>query len=183
MKNTTSHYGWLTITLHWLSAIIIFSLFALGFWMVDLTYYDAWYKEAPHLHKSIGICLLFLMVFRFIWRKKQVQPEALKTHSPIERKAGHAVHILLYVLFFLIAVSGYLISTADGRGIEVFQLFTVPGFGSFIDDQEDIAGVVHEYLAYSLIALALLHALAACKHHFIDKDITLKRMLAWRKTN
>lgn len=74
-------------------------------------------------------------------------------------------------------ISGYLISTADERPIEVFGWFSVPSFGSFIDNQEDIAGTIHEWLAYVLIALASVHALAALKHHFIDKDNTLKRML------
>ncbi|MBL4909424.1 MAG: cytochrome b [Alteromonadaceae bacterium] len=181
IKNTNSHYGWLTITLHWLVAVLIFTLFALGVWMVDLTYYHAWYKSAPALHKSIGISLLLLMLLRLLWRLQQIQPQPLSTHRQFERKAGHTVHLLLYGLFFLIALSGYLISTADGRGIDVFQLFTVPALGAFIENQEDIAGVIHQYLAYSLILLTLLHALAALKHHIIDKDITLKRMLGWRE--
>lgn len=181
MKNTNSHYGWLSIAIHWLVAVMIFTLFALGVWMVELTYYDSWYKSAPELHKSIGISLFMIMLLRLVWRKKQIQPQPLNTHSKFEQKSAHIVHLLLYGLFFVIAISGYLISTADGRGIEVFQLFTVVGFGAFIENQEDIAGVIHQYLAYSLIVLTLLHALAALKHHLIDKDITLKRMLGWRK--
>ena len=74
-------------------------------------------------------------------------------------------------------LSGYLISTADGRGIEVFNWFEVPGLGSFIENQEDLAGQVHEYAAYILIGLSSLHALAALKHHFMNKDNTLKKML------
>ena len=77
-------------------------------------------------------------------------------------------------------MSGYLISTADERGISVFGLFEVPGFGSLIDNQEDLAGVVHKYAAYLVIGLTLLHAAAALKHHFIDKDETLTRMLGKR---
>ncbi|MOA52423.1 hypothetical protein D3C78_1757160 [compost metagenome] len=73
--------------------------------------------------------------------------------------------------------SGYLISTADGRGIEVFGWFTVPATLSGIDGQEDIAGVVHLWLAWGLIGMAALHALAALKHHFIDRDATLSQML------
>jgi cytochrome b561 len=183
MKNSDRHYGYLTIALHWLSALIIFALFALGFWMVDLTYYDKWYTTAPDLHKSIGICLLLLMVARFAWRLLQITPNPLATHSQLEQKLAHAVHIILYVLLFAIMLSGYLISTADGVGIEVFNLFTVPAFATLIENQEDIAGVIHQYLAYSMMVIALLHALAALKHHLIDKDATLKRMLGWRKNS
>jgi cytochrome b561 len=181
MKNSDKYYGYLTIILHWLSAIIIFGLFALGYWMVELTYYDAWYKTAPALHKSTGISLFLLILIRVVWRNKQTKPESLASHNRFEQISAHAAHIVLYVLLLAIMLSGYLISTADGVGIEVFNLFTVPAFAALIENQEDIAGVIHQYLAYSMIAIALLHALAALKHHFIDKDATLKRMLGWRK--
>ncbi|GIU09815.1 hypothetical protein TUM4261_18750 [Shewanella sp. c952] len=74
-------------------------------------------------------------------------------------------------------LSGYLISTADDRGIWVFDWFEIPSFGAIVDDQADIAGVIHQYAAYSLIGLAIVHAIGALKHHFIDKDSTLLRMI------
>ncbi len=180
MKNTKLYYGWVTIVIHWLVAITVFGLFGLGYWMVELGYYDSWYKAGPELHKSIGLSLFTLMLFRVIWRIQQPQVEALESHSSFEKKSGHAMHILLYFLLFFIMLSGYLISTADGRGIEVFQLFEIPGFGSLIENQEDKAGLFHQYAAYFVISLALLHGLAALKHHFIDKDKTLLRMLGDR---
>ena len=78
---------------------------------------------------------------------------------------------------FLIVLSGYLISTADGRSIEVFNWFEIPAFVTPIENQEDLAGDVHFYLASTLMVLVALHGLAALKHHFLDKDATLKRML------
>lgn len=78
-------------------------------------------------------------------------------------------------------ITGYLISTADGRGIEIFEFITIPAYGAIIENQEDIAGLVHKWLAYSLIMLAILHALAALKHHLIDKDNTLNRMIGKRQ--
>jgi len=145
--------------------------------MVGLDYYSGWYKTAPALHKSIGLSLLVVTLCRMIWRKIDTQPEALQGHTKLEQKARHYTHHFLYFLMILVFVSGYMISTADGRGIEVFELFTVPGFGPLLENQEDIAGEVHEYATYLLVGLALLHACAALKHHFIDKDETLKRML------
>ncbi|PHS19243.1 MAG: cytochrome b [Kangiella sp.] len=177
MKNTRQHYGWLAISLHWISAITIISLFALGFWMVDLGYYDSWYKTGPALHKSIGISFFLLMLFRLMWKVIQIQPESLSSHTEIEKKLGHWMHLALYALVFFIMMSGYLISTADGRGIEVFQFFEVPAISAFIENQEDVAGLVHQYAAYTLVFMVVLHASAALKHHFIDKDKTLTRML------
>jgi len=181
MKNTKYYYGWLTITLHWLVAITVIGLFALGYWMVDLGYYDNWRKAGPLLHKSIGLTLVSVMIIRVIWRIKEVQPIPLSTYKSYEIKSSHLMHIFLYILIFIIMISGYLISTADARGIAFFQLFEIPGFGSIIENQEDIAGVFHQYTAYFLIMMTLIHALAALKHHFINKDLTLLRMFGNRK--
>jgi len=181
MKNTQHHYGYMTIVIHWLVAGIVFGLFGLGFWMVDLGYYDPWYKNGPDLHKGIGFILFVLMIVRVASRVLQTQPASIETHNKFEQKAGHIVHSLLYFLLFLIMVSGYLISTADGRGIDIFGLFTLPSFGALFNNQEDIAGVIHEYAAYVVIAAALLHCAGAIKHHVIDKDNTLKRMLGHRQ--
>jgi cytochrome b561 len=180
MKNTETRYGWVIVGVHWVSAVTIFGLFGLGFWMVELSYYDLWYKKGPDLHKSVGLSLLILTLFRLIWKLYQTPPEPVKTHTQFERKIGGLTHLMLYGLLFLIMFSGYLISTADERGISFFGWFEVPGFGSLIENQEDVAGLIHQWLAYALIALALLHAAAALKHHFIDKDNTLKRMLGRR---
>ena len=176
-KNTTQGYGRITKILHWLSAIVVFALFALGFWMVDLTYYSQWYKTAPYWHKSIGIILFIATLLRLIWRAVNAKPDAIASHSPMVRKSAHLAHIILYTLLLVLMISGYLISTADGRAITVFNWLDVPALGELFSDQEDISGLIHEYSAYILISTAVLHALAAIKHHVIDKDATLQRML------
>jgi len=177
LANTENHYGLVTIVIHWLVAIAFFGLFALGFWMVELGYYDDWYRKAPELHKSVGVILIFVMLVRVFTKWFQVTPKAIPSITASQEKAAHIVHVLLYLLVFVILISGYLISTADGRGIEVFNLFELPSIGMLFDNQEDIAGAVHKYVAYAGMGLVVLHALAALKHHFVDKDKTLLRML------
>jgi cytochrome b561 len=177
LKNNAEGYGWLSITLHWVMALTVFGLFGLGYWMVDLDYYSEWYRRAPSLHKSVGITLLFLWCFRLVWRLMQTSPKTIETHKPWEIQVAKFTHLLLYVLMLAIMFSGYFISTADGRGIEVFALFTVPSLGELFTNQEDVAGNIHEWLAYGILGLAVLHALAALKHHFVDKDRTLVRIL------
>ncbi len=100
-----------------------------------------------------------------------------KSHSRFTRIAAVGAHIVLYALLLAILVSGYLISTADGKPISVFGLFDVPATLADAGAQADTAGVVHLWLAWSVVILSVLHGLAALKHHFIDKDDTLKRML------
>lgn len=176
LKNSQSHYGLVAVLFHWLSAITIIGLFALGFWMVELGYYDPWYHDAPFIHKSIGILFALFMLLRLGWRLYDSPPTPLDHHNAIEKKLAPITHITIYFLIFFIIVSGYLISTADGKPIEVFNWFSIPAIDALVENQEDLAGTIHEWLAYILISIALIHALAAIKHHFFDKDNTLRRM-------
>lgn len=175
--NSSERWGWAGLLFHWLTALIIVGLFSLGLWMVELSYYDAGYRWGPYWHKSMGLLLFALMLLRLIWRLWSTDPAPLPSHARWERLSAKLVHGLLYLLIFAVMISGYLISTADGRAIEVFNWFAVPALFYGLPNQEDVAGLIHKWLAYALLGLALLHALAALKHHFIDKDRTLKRML------
>ncbi len=175
-KNSTTRFGLIAVSLHWLVAMTVFSLFALGLWMTGLDYYDSWYKQGPWWHKSIGITLFLVVIVRLCWRLLTPLPAALASHKSWEAKVAHVTHLLLYLLLFTIMVSGYLISTADNRAIEVFGWFDVPATITALPNQEDIAGWVHLILASTLIGLVVLHAAAALKHHFIDRDSTLKRI-------
>lgn len=175
-RNSPSRYGLVSILMHWLVALAVFGLFALGYWMVGLDYYSGWYKTAPDLHKSIGLVLFTVMLARVLWRCFSPPPASLPDHGRLTRLASKLGHSFLYLGLFVLMLSGYLISTADGRGIPVFGLFEVPASLTSIPDQEDVAGLVHEYLAWALMIFAGIHALAALKHHFIDRDRTLMRM-------
>ena len=175
-RNTSARYGLVSVLLHWSVALVVFGLFGLGFWMVGLSYYDPWRQSAPDLHKSIGILLFAVMLLRLLWRLCSPAPAALASHGRLTRLASKLGHGVLYLGLFGVMISGYLISTADGRGIEVFGLFSVPATLTGITQQEDIAGAIHEYLAWGLVIFAGLHGMAALKHHFIDRDSTLLRM-------
>lgn len=178
-KSEIKRYSAIARFFHWSSALTVFGLFGVGLWMVDLTYYSEWYKTAPHWHKSIGILLAFLTLARVIWKHLSVSPKI--EGKPFEVLAAKWVHIAMYALLFVMFFSGYLISTADGRGIEVFGWFEVPSIGELFANQPDIAGNIHYYSALTLIGLAALHGIAALKHHFIDKDDTLRKMIGERK--
>jgi cytochrome b561 len=180
-RNTEEGYGLVAIVLHWSMAAVIVGLFALGLWMVELTYYDPWYREATEIHKSAGVVLFLALILRLLWRWSNPRPTPESGLAPWERKASRAAHVAFYVLLFAVMTSGYLISTADGRPIDVFGWFAVPATLSGLPGQADIAGDVHLALAITLIALAAVHAAGALKHHFLDRDRTLVRMLGLRK--
>jgi len=177
LNNSLQNYGLIAKLLHWSSTVTITLLFSLGWWMVDLHYYDNWYTLAPHYHNSVGILLSIIVLLRVFWRLKSIQPLLPNSLSRFEKSTAHWTHRVLYIAIFFILITGYLIPTADGRGIEVFHWFSVPSLGSLFNQQEDIAGTLHFWSACGLMLLAAIHALASLKHHFIDKDNILKRML------
>jgi cytochrome b561 len=176
IRDTKAGYGAVTRLTHWVMALAVFGMFALGLWMTDLTYYSPYYTTAPNIHRSIGILLLILLVFRFGWRLANTRPDDSDL-SAFERLAAHVVHWGFYVLLLALMVSGYFISTADGRPIQVFDWFSVPAIVTW-KGLEDPAGEVHEILANVTIAVAVLHAAAALKHHFYDRSHVLQRMLS-----
>ncbi|MEZ5525809.1 MAG: cytochrome b [Pseudomonadales bacterium] len=176
LKNTSNRFGMLSITLHWVMALAIIGMYPLGLYIDSLGYYDAAYRTVPHWHKSIGMLVLGLLLLRLLWRAISVHPQSLPQPA-LQQIATKVVHLLMYGLMLVALVSGYMISTADGRAIAVFSWFEVPALPALVEQQEDVAGSVHYWSTTLLIILAGVHALAALKHHFINKDQTLLRML------
>jgi cytochrome b561 len=174
-RNTHDRYGWMSLWLHWLMALGIIVLYGLGLWIDEMTYSDPLYQTIPLIHESMGILLLAMLVFRYVWRLINIEPfgDDLK---PLERLAAKIAHRGLYVLILALSISGYLISTADGRAIDVFDWFQLPSLMQ-ARHQEDIAGDVHEILADAVLIIAAIHALAALKHHYLDGGDSLRRML------
>ncbi|STV85546.1 Cytochrome b561 homolog 2 [Klebsiella michiganensis] len=68
IKNSNTAFGLISIALHWLTAVAVYAMFALGLWMVTLGYYDVWYHKAPDIHKGIGILLMMGLIIRLVWR-------------------------------------------------------------------------------------------------------------------
>lgn len=175
--NREQGYGYVHIGLHWLIALALFVLFGLGLWMVDLGFYHPWYHDAPHWHKSLGVLVVGLMLLRATFKAVQPKVAPLTSHRPAERIAAKTLHAMFYWLVLALGVSGYLISTAKGQPLLIFNDIAIPAIPPFMTKQADVMGLWHFWIAVSLMALAALHALGALKHHFIDQDTTLKRML------
>ena len=179
--NTNARWGLISVLVHWVSALIIIALFALGLYITGLDYYDPWYHQAPGIHKSAGILFFVLTLFRIAWLSVSRRP-----HPVLDQRNRHAViaiwvHRILYLLLFLVMISGYLISTANGDPIPVFDWFNLASMVSGGEKQADIAGDLHFLFAVTLILLATVHTLAALKHHFIDNDEILTRMLGIKR--
>lgn len=174
--STRERFGLLLIALHWVMALMIIFLFFLGRFMTNLPYTHPWYHLAPYVHKSTGLIVMALLAIRTVWVITLKRPVFLPMPR-WESLLALFVQKSFYFLLFGITISGYLIPTADGGGIEVFGLFTVPALFAGFEHQEDIAGEVHYLLTYLLMFFLALHTMGALKHHFIDRDETLTRML------
>ncbi len=170
----STHYTKTAIGLHWSIALLIFSAFPIGLYMHDL-------KLSPtklHLysyHKWIGITVLMLAVLRILWRATH-KPPALHIARWQEIASG-IVHGLLYLLILAVPMTGWLMSSA--KGVKTVWLGVVPLPDLVAKDKAlgHILSNAHTALNYTLLALVLLHIAAALKHHFVDRDDVLLRML------
>ena len=174
----TTHPGKYTavaIGFHWLLALMIAASFAFGLYMVDLPFSPARLKQY-NWHKWAGITILALSAARLLWRLAH-RPPALNVAMPSwQKKSSHAVHLLLYVLFFAAPLAGWAYSSAAGFPVVYFGVIALP---DLVSPNAELAGVLkltHRTLVYSLAALVGLHVLAALKHHFFDRDRLIDRI-------
>lgn len=169
-------WSWPLVLLHWATALMVICLYFLGDYMVGLDYYDPLYQAAPFWHKSFGVLAGAFVVARLFLRAFSKRPIG-DLQGRAEKVVASLVHGVLYLALVLLCVSGYMISSADGRAISFFGLVSVPGVGSLFDMQEDVAGQWHEWIANGLLILVGFHTLAALKHHFVTRNNVLWRML------
>lgn len=178
LQHTPRRYDGFSILLHWTIALFTIVLFASGIWMVDLGYYDDWYYEAPWWHKGIGVLTMMLVATRLIWQRVRTSPPRILSIPDWQHYTALLVHGLMNLSILILFVSGYLIVTAKGDPLAVFDWFSIPALVTDQQGWSDWTGKAHRWSGWFVIILASLHALAALKHHFMDRDGTLKRMLA-----
>jgi cytochrome b561 len=180
LKNTPLTFGWISIGLHWLSFVAVVFLFCVGVYMVDLTYYDPLYHELPEWHKAVGVMLAGLTLLRLSWIVYSPAPAVLAA-SPWQQKLARAAHGVLYLMLLLLLISGYLITTADGKPLQVFNVILLNQTVALNPALAEWVGLIHQWVSYGLVVVVLGHGAAALKHHFINKDQTLLRMLWVRR--
>ncbi len=176
LRNDERAYGWISIGLHWLSFLMAVGLFAVGLYMVGLTYYDPLYHQLPEWHKLAGAVLALPTLLRLGWVLLN-RPPPLLADSPWQRLMARGVHGVLYLLLLALPITGYLITTAEGDALAAFNLTLLPAITTFDPHTVDWAGRLHLWSGWALILVAAVHGLAALKHHFLDRDTTLIRML------
>lgn len=178
----TNRYTRTAITLHWTMALLIFTTFPLGVYMQDLPISPDKLRLYSY-HKWIGVTLFLLVLLRILWRATHRPPPLLDSMPHWEKIAAHSAHSLLYALMIIIPLSGWLMSSAKGVQTVWFGVLPLPDLVAKNKELGDLLQGVHVGLNFLLLGLILAHAGAALKHHFIERDETLARMIPFLKRN
>lgn len=169
--------------LHWVLGLALVGLFCVGLYMTGLPFSPQRLK-LYNWHKWAGVTILALSAVRLLWRLAH-RPPALPVHIARampgwQKLAHHATHGLLYMLFFAVPLIGWAYSSAAGFPIVFLGLWQLPDFVPVSKDLADAIKPWHQISAFALAGLAALHIAGALKHHIVDRDGLLARMLPWK---
>ena len=164
------------IALHWLVVFLIIGAFPLGMVMSDLPLSPLKLKLISY-HKWLGVTVFILVVARLAWRATHTPPLLPASMPRWEQRAANGLHHMLYLLLFVIPLSGWLMSSAKGMQTVYLGVLPLPDMVSKDKALGHLLGTVHAVLNYSMLALVVAHIAAALKHQFIDRDGVLARML------
>lgn len=178
-RNSSDRFGAVAQIFHWTIVVLIIVQFVLAQQAEDL---PTGLEKLATLarHKSVGITILALAVLRLIWRWTNPTPELPPTMKPWERVLARGTHFGLYALLILQPLTGWLMSSAKSYSVSWFGLFTLPDLVAKNERLFEALEETHEFLAGTILTVAVVHALAALKHHFLNRDDVLRRMLPLR---
>lgn len=166
--------------LHWVLGLALIGLFGVGIYMTGLPFSPQRLK-LYNWHKWAGVTILALSVLRLLWRithRPPALPAAIEQAMPAWQKlAHHATHGLLYGLFFAVPLIGWAYSSAAGFPIVFLGLWQLPDFVPVSKELAEAIKPWHEYTAFAMAGLVVLHIAGALKHQFVDRDGLIARML------
>lgn len=181
LMNTDRRYGIVAKFFHWTVAALVIAMLAAGLCL-------RFVKGTPYastiftIHKSTGLTVLIIMTLRLMWRWINPLPQLPITTPEWQRLAARSVHRLFYLAIFTMVLAGWGMSTAAGYPVNFWWLVKVNmPFVPKSQSWQITLATVHTYTAYVIMGLIVVHVLAACKHHFVDKDFVVQRM--WREPN
>ncbi|HEY6644586.1 cytochrome b [Povalibacter sp.] len=178
-KNSTERYGAVAQLLHWSIVVLIITQFVLASKAEPLSIGPAKIAVLAQ-HKSVGMTIFALAVLRLLWRLINPVPTLPAQTPRWQNLAAHFSHWALYALILVTPLLGWTMSSARNFPVSWFGLFTLPDLIQPDRAKYDLLHATHETCALTLGILAVLHAVAALKHHFFDRDNVLRRMLPVR---
>ncbi len=173
--NTHDSYGLIARILHWLIFLLVAGMLIGGFSMSYLPS-NGIKSFVISIHKSTGFIILLLMIARLSWRYYNPQPRDLG-ESLVLNYAAHVLHVVLYILLLLQPLVGILMSQTYGYPVSVFGIFELPQIIWKSQLLANFFNKVHSVIGVLLTVSIIIHAAAALKHHYIDRNRILMRML------
>ena len=177
LLSSARRYSGVAMLLHWLIAGLIVWGFALGWVMTDIPGITPTKLRYFSWHKWIGVSVLVLVLVRILWRATHAAPALPASTHAWERLAAHAGHAALYLLMLAIPVTGYFYSSAAGIQVVYLGIWPLPTLIGPDIALKVVLRTIHVALNYTLLAVVAVHVLAVVKHHFIDRQNILARML------
>lgn len=173
-STNSPRYTKVAIWLHWLIGLAVIANIGLAMLTEGLP--REAHREAMAIHKALGIAILALTVVRILWRLGH-KPPPLPAGAPAwQRPLSKISHFLFYALLLLLPLSGWIWMSAADRPIDFFGLFTLPALVAPAKELADVMHERHEVLGLAMLALVVLHILAALKHQFVDRDGLMRRV-------
>jgi cytochrome b561 len=171
-----SRYTRTALALHWLSALLIFCGLGLGLFMTGLEFSPAKFRYYAW-HKWIGITIFLLTALRLAWRASHPPPALPAAMPSWQVRATRVAHALLYALMLAIPLSGWVYSSATGVSVVYLGILPLPDLVPKDRESAKILLLVHQSLNFTLAAVVVTHVAAALKHHFVDGDDVLARII------
>ena len=176
-RNSTTDYGLISKSIHWLIAVIMIALIGVGWYMVRLSDEDVLYWRLLDLHEAVGLSLFILFPLKLVWMVVSPNPKFLTTLATWELGAAIVVRWLFIIAILVIPLSGFLFVATNGEAVRLYDLITIPDIGDASKHTRDWLSDIHYYGSYGCAALIAIHILAALKHHVVDGNTTLRRMM------
>ncbi len=171
-----ARYTVTAIGLHWLMAFLLIGLFVVGIYMSELSL-SPWKLRIYSWHKWAGVTAFLLVLVRIVWRLTHRPPSLYADIPAPMQMAAQAGHRLLYLLMIAIPLSGWLMSSAKGFQTVYFGVLPIPNLLGKNKELGDLLQSMHQTLNFLLVAVVIGHVGVALKHHLIDKDDVMVRML------
>ena len=170
-----------TLALHWIVAVMMIGLLATGLYMAQTSAFGLY-----PWHKSFGVLIAVFVVLRVAWRLRNGWPKHVGDYTSIEKLLSKLVRWLLIIGTVLMPISGFMMASMGGHGVSFFGIELVAPNPNPANPQEVVAvnatlarvgHALHGWGGYLLIGAVVLHVDGALKHHLVDRDGTLRRML------
>jgi cytochrome b561 len=169
-------YSAVAIGLHWTTAALVLSTLICAWW-VELTPDGTFRRQVLTIHRSFGVSVLGVVLFRLVWRATHPAPPPPGSLAPWQQSLAVGTHRLLYALLIVMPIVGYVATNAGNHAVSLFGLLELPRLVAPDPGLASIAKATHESLQWFIYAIVALHAAAALRHHLVIRDNVLRRML------